>query len=74
MSNFVHIETFILKPSQLLDDRELTENYFEKKPLIIMIFIGFLILESIKLNTNCLHKKGNSCISRSSLSSCASLK
>ena len=32
MSRFVHIETFMLKPNQLLDDRELK---FEKKRLII---------------------------------------
>ena len=32
MFNFVHIETFMLKPNKLLDDRELV---FEKKRLII---------------------------------------
>ena len=46
MSNFVHIETFMLKLYQLVDDRELV---FEKKRPYHMIFIGFSILASIKL-------------------------
>ena len=32
MFDFAHIETFMLKPKQLLDEREL---FFEKKRLII---------------------------------------
>ena len=47
ISNFVHIETFMLKPNQLFDDRELV---FENKWLYYMVFIEFLILASIKLN------------------------
>ena len=53
MSNLVYIEIFMLKPKQLLDETALV---FEEKQLIIWHW--FLILVSIELNINCLHKKG----------------
>ena len=42
--NFCSCETFILKPNQLFDDRELEETAYR------MIFIELLIFALIKLN------------------------
>ena len=52
MSNFVHIETFMLKPNHLLDDREL----FLRRNALYEIY--WILNPCItKVNTNSLHKK-----------------